>query len=104
MGPKSYVALRRKSNGAADARRSQCGAMRSLLASLLVAGCLAGCASSEDWSKPGATKEQIGRDTADCLAQAQIVRSGPQGPRTTIQQDQYQNCMTSRGYKTGPSN
>ena len=81
--------------------------MRSLLASLLVVSCLAGCASSsksEDWSKPGATKEQIGRDTADCLAQSQIVRSGPQGPRTTIQQDQYQNCMTSRGYKSGSSN
>ena len=80
--------------------------MRTLLASLVVAGCLAGCASSsrsDDWSKPGATQQQIGRDTADCLSQAQIVRSGPQGPRTTIQQDQYRECMTSRGYSSGSS-
>ena len=85
--------------------RRECGAMRPLLASMIVAGCLAACASSksDDWSKPGATQQQIGRDTADCLGQAQIVRSGPQGPRTTIQQDQYRECMTSRGYTSGSS-
>ena len=67
---------------------------------LAAAGLLAACASSssQDWAKPGATEQQIGRDTADCLLQAQIVQSGPQGPRTVIQQDQYRECMTSRGY------
>jgi len=76
--------------------------MRLLVASLLAAGCVSGCASSSsnDWAKPGATQEQIGRDTADCLLQAQIVQSGPQGPRTTIMQDQYRDCMTQRGYNS----
>jgi hypothetical protein len=76
--------------------------MKTRLVALVVAGLLAGCASSksDDWSKPGATQQQIGRDTADCLLQAQIVTSGPQGPRTTIQQDQYRECMTSRGYSS----
>ena len=66
---------------------------------------LAGCAASksDDWSKPGATEQQISRDTADCLLQAQIVQSGPQGPRTVIQQDQYRGCMTARGYAPGPA-
>jgi len=59
---------------------------------------LAGCASSSDWTKPGATQQQVGRDTADCLTLAQIVQSGPQGPRTTIQQDRYRACMQERGY------
>jgi uncharacterized protein YceK len=77
--------------------------MRTHIVAILVAGLLAGCASSssDDWAKPGATQEQIGRDTADCLLKAQIVQSGPQGPRTTIMQDQYQACMTGRGYTAG---
>ena len=78
--------------------------MRALVTVLGTAVLLAGCASSKsgDWSKPGATQQQIGRDTADCLLQAQIVQSGPQGPRTVIQQDQYRDCMTARGYTSGP--
>jgi len=69
---------------------------------LALAAGLAGCASSgsDDWAKPGATQQEIGRDTADCLLQAQIVQSGPQGPRTTINQDQYRACMTQRGYSS----
>ena len=76
--------------------------MRTLVASLLAAGALAGCASSgSDWSKPGASEQQVGRDTADCLGQAQIIRSGPQGPQTVIEQDRYRRCMTDRGYTAG---
>ncbi len=58
--------------------------------------------ASDDWSKPGASQQQIGRDTADCLMQAQMIQSGPQGPRTAIQQDAYRRCMTARGYSSGP--
>lgn len=79
--------------------------MRALVTALAVAALLAGCASSrsENWAKPGATQQQIGSDTTDCLLQAQIVQSGPQGPRTVIQQDQYRECMTARGYTSGPA-
>jgi hypothetical protein len=103
MGPKSYTTLGRRSNGAPVPRPAQCTAMRTLVASLLTAGLLAGCASSSgpNWTKPGASEQQIGRDTADCLAQAQIIRSGPQGPKTTIEQDRYRRCMTDRGYVAG---
>ena len=75
-----------------------------LVLGLALAGLLAACAtsSSDDWSKPGATQQEIGRDTADCLLQAQMIQGGPQGPRTTIEQDKYRRCMTARGYAPGP--
>ena len=94
-----------RSNGAARAGATEFCVMRTLLTALVLAGLLAGCAASksDDWAKPGATQEQMGRDTADCLLQAQIVQSGPQGPRTTIMQDQYRECMTTRGYTAGPA-
>ena len=65
---------------------------------------LTGCASSSSsqWTKAGATEQQVNRDTADCLAQAQIVTSGPSGPRTEIQQDRYRRCMVDRGYAEAP--
>ncbi len=73
--------------------------MRRIIIGMLVAGWLAGCASSgSDWAKPGASQQQIGRDTNECLLDAQMIESGPQGPRTRIQQDRYQRCMTDRGY------
>lgn len=103
MGPKSYIRLGRRSNGAAVPWPPESSAMRTLVASLLTAGLLAGCASSSgaNWTKPGVSEQQIGKDTADCLAQAQIIRSGPQGPQTTIEQDRYRRCMTDRGYVAG---
>jgi len=88
-----------RSNGEGPGGRTESGAMRPLVIGLLVAGWLAGCASSgSDWTKPGASEQQIGRDTNECLLDAQMVQSGPQGPRTTIQQDRYRRCMTDRGY------
>ena len=79
--------------------------MRSLVVSLTVLGLLAGCASSgSDWTKAGATEQQIGRDTTDCLAGAQITVAGSPGapPRTVIQQDRYRRCMNERGYAETP--
>jgi hypothetical protein len=78
--------------------------MRSVAIGMTALTLLAGCASSasDGWTKAGASEQQIGRDTADCLAGAQIVTSGPQGPRTTIQQDRYRRCMVERGYAETP--
>jgi hypothetical protein len=56
---------------------------------LILCGALAGCASSasEEWTKPGATKEQANKDSADCLFDAQIVGPGrPAGPVITVDQ------------------
>jgi len=78
--------------------------MRVLVVSLTALGLLAGCASSSsDWAKAGASDQELGRDTADCLAGAQMMVSGGQGPpRTVIQQDRYRRCMTNRGYVEQP--
>lgn len=77
-----------------------------MLAVLLIAlGMLAGCASSasEGWMKPGATEEQVNRDSADCLFDAQsTVPGGSQGPRMVVNQDRYRQCMANRGYTARP--
>jgi len=73
---------------------------------LILLGTLAGCASSasEAWTKPGATKEQANRDSADCLFDAQSVRPGGSGgPTMVVNQDRYRQCMASRGYTAGPT-
>jgi hypothetical protein len=79
--------------------------MRRIVTGLIIVGWLAGCASSasDTWAKPGATEQQIGRDTTECLLQAQMIESGPRGPRTVIQQDRYRGCMVGRGYAAGPA-
>mgnify|MGYP006337254119 CR=1 FL=1 len=73
---------------------------------LIVLGVLAGCASSASrgWTKPGATEEQVNRDSADCLFEAQTVRSGgaAAGPAITVDQVKYRQCMANRGYSAGP--
>jgi hypothetical protein len=73
---------------------------------LIVLGALAGCASSasEGWTKPGATEEQVNRDSADCLFAAQsTVPGGSRGPSMVVNQDRYRQCMASRGYTAGPT-
>ena len=49
---------------------------------LIVLGVLAGCASSasQGWTKPGATEEQVNRDSADCLFNAQSMAPGGVAP------------------------
>jgi hypothetical protein len=73
---------------------------------VIVLGALAGCASSasEGWTKPGATEEQVNRDSADCLFAAQSTApGGSRGPRMVVYQDRYRQCMASRGYTAGPT-
>jgi len=73
---------------------------------LLALGAVAGCASSaaESWTKPGATKEQVNKDSADCLFAAQsVMPGGREGPAITVDQVQYRQCMINRGYSAGPS-
>ena len=73
---------------------------------LIVIRVLAGCASSasEGWAKPGATEEQVNRDSADCLFDAQSVApGGSRGPGMVVNQDRYRQCMASRGYTAGPT-
>jgi hypothetical protein len=78
-----------------------------IAALLIVIGLGAGCASSasEGWTKPGATPEQTNKDSADCLFEAQTVRSGgaAAGPAITVDQVKYRQCMANRGYSAGPS-
>jgi len=79
--------------------------MRSLVVGLAVLGLLAGCASSSPgWTKAGASEQQVGKDTNDCLAAAQMTVSGRPGepPRTVVQQDRYRRCMAERGYAETP--
>src|SRR5438067_8644310 len=55
--------------GPATDHRALSGQMRVLVVSLTALGLLAGCASSSsDWAKAGASDQELGRDTADCLA------------------------------------
>jgi hypothetical protein len=71
---------------------------------LIVLGVLAGCASptSGGWTKPGATEEQVNRDSADCLFDSQsTVPGGSSGPRMVVDQDRYRQCMANRGYTAG---
>ena len=76
---------------------------------LIVLGVLAGCASSESagWTKPGATKEQVNRDSDDCLFNAQsmapggVAPGGSRGPGMVVNQDRYRRCMARRGYTAG---
>ena len=73
---------------------------------LIVLGVFAGCASSGSggWTKPGATEEQVNRDSADCLFDAQSVApGGSRGPGMVVNQDRYRQCMASRGYTAGPT-
>ena len=66
-------------------------------------GCFIGCGStSGGWTKPGATEEQVGRDTLDCRNDASTTVAGREGPRQVVNQDRYRRCMTDRGY-TGDS-
>lgn len=76
---------------------------RSAVAGLLVAlGLLAGCSSSSPrWTKPGATEEQINRDSTDCLTASRSTVPGPSGPRMVINQERYRACMANRGYTEG---
>jgi hypothetical protein len=64
---------------------------------------LGGCASSssDGWVKPGSTEAERGRDTADCLQTSRRVTSGPDGPRPSIDQSRYRECMVGRGYTAG---
>lgn len=80
-------------------------AARSLGVSLLLTlGLLTACASSSSdrWTKPGATEEQINRDSADCLATSRTMApGGREGPRMVVNQDRYRQCMANRGYTSG---
>jgi hypothetical protein len=65
---------------------------------------LGGCASeSPRWAKPGATEEQVNRDSMDCLTAARTVTPGAGGPRTVINQERYRQCMANRGYTETPT-
>lgn len=80
--------------------------MRAATVSLLLGLWLAGCATSggDTWAKPGATEQERGRDTLDCLTEAKRVTPGVGGPPVeTINQDRYRRCMTDRGYTSGPA-
>jgi hypothetical protein len=83
----------------ADCRRTPFVA--ALLAALTAAG---GCVSSESAPSGSAATEDVeNRDTMECMSIAREVRAGPQGPRTTIDPDRYQQCMRERGHASGPA-
>jgi hypothetical protein len=72
-----------------------------LLAAVAMVG---GCASeSPRWAKPGATEEQVNRDSQECLTAARSMAPGRDGPRTVINQDRYRQCMANRGYTETPT-
>jgi hypothetical protein len=67
---------------------------------LILLGMLAGCAASasDEWAKPGGTKEQANKDSADCLFNAEVMRGA--GAGMTVDQVQYRQCMVNKGYKS----
>jgi hypothetical protein len=69
-----------------------------LIVSVIASG---GCASSEP-APAGSTMggDVRSRDTIECMNQAREIRATPQGPRTVINQDRYQECMKARGHVT----
>jgi hypothetical protein len=74
--------------------------MRLVLALVMLAGCASG--QGDGWTKPDMTEEQLGRDTLQCLTQAQQIVPQMDGPRTTIDQDRYRRCMEALGYTGAP--
>lgn len=78
--------------------------MGRLTALVVALGLVGGCASgSAGWAKPGMTEQELERDTMQCLAQSQQMAPGRDGPRTAVDQDRYQRCMTARGYTAAPA-
>src|SRR5262249_12687516 len=67
-----------------------------VVAVALAAGC--GSSSAPGWTEPGMTKEQLGRDTLQCLTEARSTTPGRDGPRTQVDQTRYRRCMAERGY------
>jgi hypothetical protein len=84
---------------------SQDARMIRTIAGSILLGLVVGCASTGagGWTKPGATEEQANRDSADCLFGAETTVPGREGPRTTVNQDRYRQCMTNRGYTASPT-
>jgi hypothetical protein len=76
-----------------------------LVAVLVLAGLVLGCgsSSSQKWTKAGATEEQTGKDTLDCLRESSMTAASPQGPVQKVDQTRYRQCMLDRGYTSGPS-
>ena len=102
-----FKKIERPGNGRAE----NGGMFTPFAAGLLVFGVLAGCTSSasQGWTKPGATEEQVNRDSADCQFNAQSMAPGgvapgvSRGPGMVVDQDRYRQCMASRGYTVGPT-
>ena len=74
--------------------------MRLVIALAMLAGCASG--QADGWARPDMTEEQLGRDTLQCLSQAQRIVPERDGPRTTIDQDRYRRCMEALGYTAAP--
>ena len=72
--------------------------MLKIVTLLILLGMPAGCASSasDEWAKPGGTKEQANKDSADCLFNAEVMRGA--GAGMTVDQVQYRQCMVNKGY------
>jgi hypothetical protein len=72
--------------------------MRRIATPVMLLGALGGCASSasDEWTKPGGTREQANKDSADCLFDAQTVRGA--GAAITVDQVKYRQCMANKGY------
>jgi hypothetical protein len=66
---------------------------------------IVGCASSatDGWTKPAMTEEERGRDTLQCLTEAQNPPHGRDGARVRIDQTRYRRCMAARGYTATPA-
>ena len=75
--------------------------IRAVLGLVLLGGCAS--STSDAWVKPGSTEAERGRDTADCLQVARRTTPSPQGPKPSVDQDRYRECMQRRGYTAGPA-
>jgi hypothetical protein len=66
---------------------------------------LSACASSSSsngWTRPGMTQEELSNDTIHCLSEARETVAAARGPRSTVDQSRYRRCMQDRGYSASP--
>jgi hypothetical protein len=65
---------------------------------VLLGGCASASTTSDGWTKPGMTQEQLGRDRTECLTEARQVTPSIDGPRMKLNYPRYEKCMADRGY------
>ena len=68
------------------------------VAVLCLMAVLAGCETTEQWVKPGASDAERDRDRAICFNESYDTMPSAHRAQRVLNQDRYQRCMGERGY------